>query len=65
MRRYEQIVDGLVKVARRGLDIFLSLVYYCSYTNNLEVKLLVQLCEGFTNGQIAVAMTSKFVAMAT
>ena len=39
-------------------------VFYCSYTNNVEVKLSVQLCKGFTNEQIAVAMTSKFVAMA-
>ena len=50
-----------VKVARRGP----SLVFYCSYTNNVEVKILVQLCKGFTNEQIVVAMASKFVAMAT
>ena len=44
-----------LKVARRGLGIpvFDSLLQ------------LQQLCKGFTNEQIAVAMTSKFVAMAT
>ena len=48
-----------------GVWIFPSLIFYCGYTNNVEVKLLVQLCKGFTNGQISVAMTSKFIAMAT
>ena len=42
-----------------------KLVFYCSYTNNIEVKLLVQLSECFTIEQIAVAMMPKFVAMAT
>ncbi len=32
--------------------IFPSLAFYYSYTNNVEVKLLAQLCKGFTNGQI-------------
>ena len=27
-----------------GLQIFPSLVFYCNYINNVEVKLLVQLC---------------------
>ena len=47
------------------VSILLSLAFYCSHTNNVEVKLLVQLCKVFTNEQIAVAMTSKFVTMAT
>ena len=42
-----------------------SLAFYCSYRNNVEEKLLVQICIVFTTEQIEVAMTSKFVAMAT
>ena len=49
----------------RGLDIPVFGILLQLNTNNLEVKLLVQLCKGFTTEQIAVAMTSKFVAMAT
>ena len=44
--------------------VFLSLAFYRSYTNNVEVKLLVQVCKGFTNEQIVMNMTSKFIAMA-
>ena len=29
-----------------GVLIFPSLAFYCSYTNNVEVKPLVQLCKG-------------------
>ena len=47
-----------------GVEILPSLVSYCSNTNNVEFKLLVQLCKSFTNEQIAVAMMPKFVAMA-
>ena len=42
-----------------------AICHFCSYRNNVEENLLVQICIGFTTEQIEVAMTSKFVAMAT
>ena len=44
--------------------IFTSLEFSCNNTTIVEVKLLVQLCEGFINEQIEVNVMSKFVAMA-
>ena len=44
---------------------FLSLAFHCSYTNDVEEQLLVQNCIDFTNEQIEVFLTSKFVATAT
>ncbi len=32
--------------------------FYCSYTNNVEVKLLVQLCKSFTNEQILIFLSN-------
>ncbi len=42
-----------------------SLVFYRSYTSNVQENILEQSCLSFTNEQIEVAMTSKFVTMAT
>ena len=48
-------------MASNGVDIPF-LVFCCSYTHNVEVRLLAQLC--FTE-QIELTMMSKLIAMAT